>query len=212
MSSNILKLTMQKDSELIKKLRYEYRLTQQEFADKVGVTKSYIGLIETAKSPLSQKIRNKINEIFEINNQKNSNLLISAKFYTDVIGSCGNGAFEQSQNYEIVEIPSFLINDYCENKEYSIITAKGDSMNPTIISGDKLLIENYNNEGIIDDNIYIFCYSDGLYIKRLVKNIDQIIVKSDNNTVPTRYIEKEDMNNIYIIGRIVGSLRNYLNN
>ena len=51
---------MQKDSDFIKKLRFDYHLTQQQLADAVGVTKGYIGQVENENSKLSEKIYNKI--------------------------------------------------------------------------------------------------------------------------------------------------------
>jgi transcriptional regulator with XRE-family HTH domain len=48
----------------IKKIRFENELSQQKFADLLGVTKQYISDIETGKSPVSEKISNKIQSMF----------------------------------------------------------------------------------------------------------------------------------------------------
>ncbi len=135
---------------------------------------------------------------------------INAKLYPDVMGSCGGGVFEQSQNFEMVKIPKYLIAKYKPNKEYSIITAKGDSMSGSIEDGDKLLIESFDSEQITDNQIYVFCYKEEIFVKRLCKNLNEIIVKSDNDFYKPKHIENEDMNNIHIIGKVVCSVRNYV--
>lgn len=56
----------------IKKIRFENELSQQKFADSLGVTKQYISDIETEKSPVSEKISNKIETIFLIDEIKKS--------------------------------------------------------------------------------------------------------------------------------------------
>jgi phage repressor protein C with HTH and peptisase S24 domain len=82
-------------------------------------------------------------------------------------------------------------------------------MSPSIIDRDKLIIEHWDNEQIKDDRVYVFCYKDEIFVKRLSKNIDEIIVKSDNPDpmYRPRYIEGEDMNNVIIVGQVVGIVR-----
>ncbi len=202
---------MQEYIELIKKIRFENHLTQEQLAKKIGVTKGYISLVEAGRSKLSPRVYEKITELYPTI-QKNSSDLVVVKFYVDVIGSCGNGAFEQSQEYTLVQLPKFIVRNYNPNHEYAIITAKGNSMSHTIEDGDQLLVEILPEQNpIIDNDIYVFCYEDVIYIKRLIKNIDQIIVKSDNNEIPTRYIDKDNINNLHIIGKIKALVRNYLN-
>ena len=80
-------------------------------------------------------------------------------------------------------------------------------MTPYIYDRDKLVIEHWNGEQIRDNRVYIFRFGDNIFIKRLVLNIDQIIVKSDNKEYPVRHIEKQDAADFQIIGRIVGIWR-----
>ena len=199
------------DKLFLKQIRFEHRLSQQELAQKIGVSKGYISLVELEKSALSQKVRDKILETFSNTSQKNSMEIIRAKLFLDVIGSCGGGAYVQSQEYELVEIPAYLVNKHGPNKEYSIITAKGESMEPFIKDNDKLIIEHCKDEQIIDNRVYIFCYQDNIFIKRLVRNLNELIIQSDNpdkNIYKTIHLIKEEMNDVYIIGQVVGIMRN----
>ena len=69
-SSNFMGKT--EDKLFLKQIRFEHRLSQQELAQKIGVSKGYISLVELEKSALSQKVRDKILETFSNTSQKNS--------------------------------------------------------------------------------------------------------------------------------------------
>lgn len=132
-------------------------------------------------------------------------------YYPDVLASCGNGTFEMSFMKEKIRVPKICIDQYLPFTKYSVINAFGDSMQPTIQNKDKLIVELLNNnDKIKDNNIYIFFYQEKIFCKRLVQNIDNIVVISDNpdkNIYPTSKIEREKMNDIKLIGRIAGLMR-----
>ena len=132
---------------------------------------------------------------------------IALDYYPDVFGSCGSGAFVFSEQKEILHVPRRCFQSFSGFKKYSIINAVGDSMTPYIYDRDKLVIEHWNGEQIRDNRVYIFRFGDNIFIKRLVLNIDQIIVKSDNKEYPVRHIEQKDAADFQIIGRIVGIWR-----
>lgn len=149
-------------------------------------------------------------ENISFNNVNDNNLTVKAKYFTDVIGSCGSGCFEQSQKYEMVDLPVKLIENYSAYKEYSIINAYGDSMSPTIENADKLIIAHSDFKQIVDNKIYVFSYNDKIYIKRLVQNIDEVVVISDNENkeiYKTKVINQENIDKIYIIGQVIGIFR-----
>ena len=135
---------------------------------------------------------------------------ITADYYPDVLASCGNGTFELSYFREKIRVPRMCIEQYMPFAKYSVINAYGDSMQPTIQNKDKLIVELLNDNSIKDNNIYVFYYNDKIFCKRLVQNIDSIVVISDNpdkSIYPTSVIEREKMNDIHLIGRIVGLMR-----
>lgn len=136
---------------------------------------------------------------------------IVADYFYNAFGSCGSGAFVLSEDKEQIRVPKVIIEYFSPCKKYSVINAIGDSMMPYICDKDKLIVEHCEPfEQIKDNKVYVFCYNNEIFVKRLVKNIDEIIVKSDNPDpiYRVRYIEKEDMNNIFLIGQIVGLMRN----
>lgn len=192
--------------------------TQQEIANILGLTRNAISSRAFRDKEYSYSEVEKLENAFRINfsNQGFINDMhdnsgeISVDYYPDVLASCGGGTFELSNIKEKIRIPKMCIEQYMPLTRYSVINAYGDSMQPTILSKDKLIIELLNGDKIKDNNIYVFCYNDRIFCKRLVQNIDNIVVISDNpdkTIYPTSVIEKENMNDIHLIGRIVGLMR-----
>lgn len=54
---------------------------------------------------------------------------------------------------------------------------------------------------------YIFSYKDEIFIKRLVKNINQLIIIPENKLYDTIKLQGEELKEINIIGQIVGLMR-----
>ena len=143
----------------------------------------------------------------EVSSNNNS---VTLDYYPDVFGSCGTGYFVSSEQKEQIQVPvNALFKSLSKGKKYSVINAKGNSMSPYIESGDRLIIEHLDNQPIIDNHVYIFCYDNDLYIKRLYKNIDEIIAKSDNPDpiFKVKSIPKEEWCNLQVIGEVVGLMR-----
>lgn len=129
-------------------------------------------------------------------------------YYPDVCGSCGNGVFEFSTFKEQMIVPqSAFCSRFSPTKQYFVINAYGNSMSPTIMDKDKLIVEHWEGEQIIDNKPYIFCRNDEIFIKRLVKNVDQLLIIPDNKDYDTIKLTGNRMNEVDIIGQIVGLMR-----
>lgn len=156
---------------------------------------------------------NQIEEFYKVNLSKSdtsNNNSVTLDYYPDIFGSCGTGYFVSSEQKEQIQVPvNALFKSLSKGKNYSVINAKGNSMSPYIHSGDKLIVEHLDNQPIIDNHVYIFCYDNDLYVKRLYKNIDEIIAKSDNPDpiFKVKSIPKTEWNNLQLIGEIVGLMR-----
>lgn len=133
---------------------------------------------------------------------------VTIDFYPDVFGSCGNGAFVLSETKERITVPkkAFFAN-FSPVKKYSVVTAHGNSMEPLIYDNDKVIVEHYEGGQIVDNKPYIFCYQDEIYIKRLAKNVNQLVIMPENKIYDIIKLTKEEMNDISIIGQIVGLIR-----
>lgn len=148
----------------------------------------------------------------EFKSQSDINLIISSNvitvdYYPDVLASCGNGAYELSQNCIKYDVPATLFPPSQNVKGYSMCHAKGNSMYPRIWDGDFVICEHKDDMKIENGEMYIFCFDDQIYLKRLTKNINQIVVESENPDFPTQYIEKEQMNDVHLIGHVICSGR-----
>lgn len=182
-------------------------VSQQEIGKVLGVTKQYIGqsmnkeLTEEQLKLLEQHFRI---DFTKVNKEEDK---ISIDYYPDVIASCGPGGFEMSQECIQYDVPATLFPPSKNVKGYSMCHAKGNSMFPRIWDGDFVICEHKDNMKIENGEMYIFCYDDQIYLKRLTKNINQIVVESENPDFPTQYIEKEQMNDVHLIGHVICSGR-----
>lgn len=206
------------------------KISQTDIAKALGTTRSNISLrIKNESKATIEEIKKVViylklpnphdimNLILKSKNQLSMDIIsenipevedvISMDYYPDVFGSCGAGAFVFSEHKEVLQVPKRCIKSYSGFKKYSVINATGDSMTPYIFDKDKLVLEHWQGEQIRDNRIYLFRYGDNIFIKRLILNVDQIIIKSDNKEYAPRYIDKENMADFQIIGRIVGIWR-----
>ncbi len=134
---------------------------------------------------------------------------VAVDYFPEVFGSCGDGKFVLSEQKELIHVPKKFFSHYSPAKKYSVINAVGESMMPNIHPKDRLIVEHWAGEQIRDNQVYVFCYNNEIFVKRLIKNVDEVVIKSDNPdpAYRTRFIEKSDMNNLLIIGEIVGLMR-----
>ena len=129
-------------------------------------------------------------------------------YYPEVFGSCGHGVFELSQEKELIAVPKkCFFTDISKVKKYSVINARGNSMQPFIYENDKLIIEHFEGEQITDNKPYVFCYKDEIFVKRLAKNINQLIITSDNRDYDIIKLTGDELNDVIVIGKIVGLMR-----
>ena len=182
-------------------------VSQQEIGKVLGVTKQYIG--QSMNKELTEEQLKLLEQHFRIDftkvNKKEDKITVD--YYPDVIASCGPGGFELSQECIQYDVPATLFPPSKNVKGYSMCHAKGNSMFPRIWDGDFVICEHKDNMKIENGEMYIFCYDAQIYLKRLTKNINQIVVESENPDFPTQYIEKEQMNDVHLIGHVICSGR-----
>lgn len=89
----------------------------------------------------------------------------------------------------------------------AIITARGDSMAPTIRDGDLLIVDTSDRKWT-RDGIYVIGVEDDLWVKRVDRRIDGSLVLSSDNPEHkhgTETIERAHVSTIRFIGRVVWS-------
>ena len=200
-----------------KNKRKELRLSQEEVARIIGVDQKTISHWENGiNEPQLNRLRifcNNFNvplSYFTGETSKEHDNVVYIDYYSDVYASCGKGGLIASENKETLAIPTELVPTRIrKDKNYSIIKTRGNSMAPEIQDGDLLLIEHYNGEQIVDNSIYFFMYNNEVFVKRLSKNINEMIITSDNKDYRQIVLRNEELENFYIIGKVFGFARKY---
>lgn len=167
----------------LEKLRFENnRMTQQELGNLLGVSKQHISSIEKGKAILTPKNLQKLKDAGLITLQSQVNDCTTIPVRGDVHASmgCGITIYNESKTAEY-SISNKLASDIGVNlKNTEMIFASGDSMEPTIMGGDSLLVDKSKTE-IYDGRIYCVRIDGQLYAKRLQKlPPNKVKVVSDN--------------------------------
>ncbi|DAA84111.1 TPA: hypothetical protein CPT90_06975 [Candidatus Gastranaerophilales bacterium HUM_3] len=183
-------------------------VNQSMLADSLGITRQTISnRIKTQSEVTVSEIR-RVEEFFKISIFSSvTDDIAYIDYYTDVFASCGNGSIVFSSEKTKLPIPISMISGYSRNKLYSMINASGNSMSPTIDNGDKLIVEHWNGNQIQDNKIYVFCFNNEFFVKRLSKNLDEIIIKSDNPEYRIRTINGKSAAELILIGKIVATVK-----
>ena len=211
-------MTMEENlSEKLKNKRKELRLSQGELAKIIGVDQKTISHWENGiNEPQLNKLRIFCDNFkvpisyFTGNDILQNDDFISIDFYNDVYASCGKGGLISSADKETLTLPANFISVKMQrNKRYSIVRARGNSMVPEILDGDLILIEHHDGEQIIDNSIYLFTFDNEVFVKRLSKNINEIIITSENKDYPQVILRGSDIDKLQIIGKVFGFSRKY---
>lgn len=160
------------------------------------------------KQPLKDYEIELLDDAFKNNQSTHIENLLTFDYFPDVFGSCGNGVFQFSTKKEQITIPqSSLFKKLTPGKQYFVINAYGNSMQPYIMDKDKLIVESWEGEQIIDNRPYVFAYKDEIFIKRLAKNVDQLMIIPENKDYDVRKLVGKQLADVTIIGQIVGLMR-----
>ena len=185
-------------------------INQTALADSLGITRQTVSNRIKNESQLTVAELKKIEDYFNIvilNEDDTINQIVYIDYYNDVFASCGSGSIVFSEEKVKIPVSSMLINGFSKSKTYSMINATGNSMSPTIENGDKLIVEHWNNGQIQDNRVYVFCFNNEFFVKRLSKNLDEIIIKSDNPEYRIRTINGSTTEELILVGKIVGIIK-----
>lgn len=183
-------------------------VNQSMLADALGITRQTISNRIKNESEVTVSELKKVEEFFNISMfGEMPDDITYIDYYTDVFASCGDGSIVFSSEKTKLPISTSMINGYSKNKLYSMINATGNSMAPTIDNGDKLIVEHWSGNQIQDNKIYVFCYNGEFFVKRLSKNLDEIIIKSDNPEYRVRTIGGKSIMDLILIGKIVATIK-----
>jgi len=213
-------------SERLTSLMYEKGISQAELARLIGIKQPSVFKIlsgETRNPKKILEIATALNvdphwlktgegdpdpsyRIVEVSEPQNPNTVRID--ILDVEASAGNGAYlsptEQgllSQEFDL----TFFRQQFgrADAKHLKLITVKGDSMAPTLESGDLLYVDISENY-FAADGLYVFTFDGQTFIKRLQKVGKEMLVISDNPTNKEWTFTQDD--DVFIHGRVVFSM------
>lgn len=215
----------------LEELMAEYGLdTQQQLADFAGVSKGLVGqwfngstgLGAKPLSAFDKKTRFSINWLTEGTGDKYKTHVLPAITESEsedrirfprlnAEATCGAGTI----NDHYIEVVDYVTvaSAWAREKlggnlnKIQVITARGDSMEPTIEDGDVMFVDTAI-EAFEGDGLYLLWYIDGLKAKRLQSTVGGgLMIISDNSSYRTETVRGEDLNAVHIIGRIRGAWR-----
>ena len=124
-----------------------------------------------------------------------------------LVGRCAAGLNCHAED----NIEGYILTD-CEllheGYDYFWLTVKGDSMEPELHDGDRVLVR---EQETLDRECYAVVRIDGEdgVVKKVRIDRDRITLTSVNPYYPPRVFEREQMNDIAIVGKVVQSQRNF---
>lgn len=123
----------------------------------------------------------------------------------DVSASAGPGLLADSE--QVVDHLAFR-EDWvrrslgADPRRLVLITAAGESMEPTICSGDLLLIDT-SIDRVVDNAIYVVVYAGHLVVKRVQRFFNgAVTIKSDNPAYVEETLGPDDALSLIVAGRV----------
>lgn len=122
----------------------------------------------------------------------------------DVRASAGNGSADvQEQVVDTIAFPKTLVQSSVRFDNIRAVTAVGDSMEPTIASGDLLLVDTAYKR-IRAEAIYVLVVDGETRVKRAQKRLNgSILISSDNPRYPPEEFTDKDAEKLQVAGRVV---------
>jgi len=194
--------------DILAKLKKELenrRLTQSEFADRIGFSQGKISHWFRGRREISLADVEKINQVLDINLLEKGNDGSFSLDLLDVSVSAGSGLMLFDEN--VIRSVAFDKSRFKglfgiePTNQLKIITVKGDSMMPTFKENDFLLVDTANTS--TSDGVYVFRVGDSLYVKRLQLTPSGVIALSDNKNYGSFNLEAFD-----IVAKVVNVLKN----
>ncbi|EKJ91824.1 Peptidase S24-like protein [Bacteroides finegoldii] len=215
----------QEFKNLINRIKYEYSLNQSQIADRLGIKKTYLSDMINGRVPYNETMSKKISDIFPFasNEQSSYNKTIeiaesdinegsfSGTLVYDIDATCGMGnrdiEFTEDRIIGSVDLPEI-------SKTAKIVKANGDSMEPVIYNGNRVVIrEIFNWEDIFYGQIYLILldeYRMIKYIRRYEQDEENyIILRSENSKYDDIKLHKSKIRKLFIVENIL-SIKNQI--
>lgn len=200
-------------------------LSQGQLAEKVGLSQPAIQKMTSGKTTGSRKMVELANALgvrpdwlssgegaMSDDGQKPTAKRVDSResvYRVDVLDlrvSAGPGTYMISDAIEVLHAIEFTT-EYARSlfgnrpdDEVKVMTVDGDSMSPTLNSGDRLFFD-VAMRHFKTDGVYAFVYGRTFHVKRLQMQGDKLAVLSDNPTYEKWYIAEDNQDQFYVMGK-----------
>jgi len=138
-----------------------------------------------------------LSQIDELHNQFQKIRKVKARL------SAGGGSFEVDSEIEgLYSFRSDWLSKKGNPKNMVLMDIFGNSMEPELKDGDTVLID-MAQKAILAGAIYAVGLDDTILVKRLEKRPDKLVLFSDNKDYDPIYLERIEMSNVRIIGKVI---------
>lgn len=124
----------------------------------------------------------------------------------DLAVSAGPGTYMLSDHVEVLYAIEFttehaqVLFGNRDPEDVKVMTVNGDSMSPTLVSGDRLFVD-ISVRHFQTDGVYSFVYGKTFHVKRLQMQGDKLAVLSDNPAYEKWYIDEKSQDQLYVMGK-----------
>ncbi len=212
--------------EIIKEYRAKHNLSLQDFADKIGTSRSYIHMLEKNINPSTNKpINPSIETLKSLANamdldvdtllkklDDNQLIFLNEEKYKEQFNTSTSTAVVLVYGTIPAGIPMECIEDILDTeeipasmlkggKQYFGLKVKGNSMFPTYLDGDTVIFEKVDDCESGQDCVVMVNGNDGTF-KRVLKNENGIILQPLNSEYEPLVFTNEQINNLPV--KIIG--------
>ena len=95
--------------------------------------------------------------------------------------------------------------DWAKGEEVFLLRVQGESMRPTILSGDQVIVR--RQERLPEGAVGVFRLDNEVTLKRWHREGDRVILKGDNPKFEPLTIERKNLADLGVIGQVIGIYR-----
>jgi len=184
----------------------------RKIAEDKGISLSWLEFGEGEMLKTDTSMPGMVNEASVAYGSRGGKELVNIPYHASVYASAGGGSDATSmvESSPVTFSRGFLnsfLGIYNVNG-LSIINAAGDSMAPTIKSGELMFVYPMENEGFKDGGIYVVMCGGALLVKRVWLNpiTQEYTLKSDSVEVDPIVMKLDEASGCHFVGRVVGHL------
>ena len=186
--------------EILKNLK-DNKVTQSDIARAIGTTRANVSKLIKNDSYINGDKIEKIEKYVEVKLSGDEGMLNIDYYPEGLLDTENRNEFSKKVIKSKMAMALFSKPD--KTKQHIMFHSSDNSMAPKILEGDFLVVEVLGDEPIQNKKIYAFLFDNTLYIRRIMKNINQFIFEADNEEYPTRKIDFKELKDFKIIGRVI---------